>query len=400
MRIAVLNWSNRRFGGTGSYLSLLMPALHAAGHEVALWHEVERPSDRPPLSNAVVPGWSVSALGLERAVAALRSWHPDVLYAHGLLEPAVERRVLDVAPSVFFAHDYYGTCISGLKTCAAPVTQACTRTFGWQCLARYYPNRCGGLSPITMLKQFHLQSARLDLLSRYSAIVTHSQHMRREYMRHGFDHARVIDVGYGAKPGDDGGRRAAREEPPSRLLFVGRMDRMKGGRELLEAVPEAARRLGRRLHLTFAGDGPERGRWEAEARAQCAAQADVSVTFLGWVGADALREAYDESDLLAVPSLWPEPLGLVGIEASQHGLPAVAFDVGGISTWLTPGVNGMLAPGAPPTVDGLASAIAAALDEATHARLVDGAQRLAATWQFDAHLGRLMRVFDEVRSEC
>ena len=51
-------------------------------------------------------------------------WHPDVIYAHGLTDPAIEARTLEVAPAVFFAHNYYGTCISGAKTFKYPVCQA------------------------------------------------------------------------------------------------------------------------------------------------------------------------------------------------------------------------------------------------------------------------------------
>src|SRR5688572_29154705 len=103
MRIAIVNWSNRRFGGTGTYLSALMPALAGAGHEIALLHEVEEPGDQPRLPiPAVAPAWSVSALGLHRTLQSLREWRPDVIYAHGLLDPNVERETLEIAPAVFF----------------------------------------------------------------------------------------------------------------------------------------------------------------------------------------------------------------------------------------------------------------------------------------------------------
>src|SRR5215510_7124047 len=198
MRIAILNWSNRRIGGTGTYLSAVMPYLQRAGHQVALWHEVNVPADydlipMPPDA----PAWSVADLGLEPAIAALTAWQPHLLYAHGMLDPAVERRALDVAPAVFFAHNYYGTCISGAKTFKRPVVTPCDRQFGWQCLAHYYPRRCGGWSPVTMLKLFRQQRDRLELLPRYRAIVTHSGHMQDEYIKHGLTASRVFNVKYG-----------------------------------------------------------------------------------------------------------------------------------------------------------------------------------------------------------
>ena len=60
---------------------------------------------------------------------------------------------------------------------------------------------------------------------------------------------------------------------------------------------------------------------------------------------------------MAVPSLWPEPFGLIGIEAFGCGRPVVASDTGGVREWLEPGVNGLaVAPGRP-------RALAAALSE-------------------------------------
>ena len=400
MRIAFLNWNNRRFGGTGSYLSTVMPVLHASGHDVALWHEVDSPSDYPVLPvPESAPIWSVADLGLDAAIAKLQQWRPDLLYAHGLLEPSVEQRALDIAPGVFFAHDYYGTCISGHKTTTQPVVTPCDRAFGWRCMVEYYPKRCGGLSPVTMVRLFTKQKNRLHLLSRYSAIVTHSEHMQREYVKHGFPPARVLKVSY--TPRVTRGAQCVRTErtrhATSRLLFAGRMDRLKGGSELLQSLPHVRRRLNQPLKLTFAGDGPARAVWEAEAAALRRIDPEIHVTFRGWLPSESLDQLYAASDLLVLPSVWPEPLALVGLEAASHGLPTAAFDVGGISDWLKSGANGILAPGDPPTVHGLADAIVAALESPeVYERLRRGAEHATGEFTLDEHLRRLTEVFESV----
>ena len=404
MRIAIVNWSNRRFGGTGTYLSTIVPHLQRAGHQIALWHEVNTPIDYDPIPLPPgAPVWSMADLGLEPALTALDSWQPDLLYAHGLLDPAVERRTLKIAPAVFFAHAYYGTCISGAKTVRRPVVTPCERKFGWQCLAHYYPRRCGGWSPVTMVRQYKQQRARLHLLEEYAAIVTHSTHMHQEYVRHGLNTARVFNVRYGAGEASPaiGSRSApAAQDGPWELLFAGRMDDLKGGRELILSLPDVVSRVGRDIRLTFAGDGPLRGEWERLARRVSLDQPRVHVRFAGWLPRASMDETFASSDLLVLPSLWPEPLALVGLEAARHRLPVAAFAVGGISDWLTSGHNGYLAPGDPPTVHGLVDAIVACLkDSATHARLREGAAGLSPDFAFDTHVELLLRAFADAASQ-
>jgi glycosyltransferase involved in cell wall biosynthesis len=406
MRIAILNWSNRRIGGTGTYLSAVMPHLQSAGHEVALWHEVDTPSDYEliPLP-AGAPVWSVSEMGLESALSALAAWQPHLLYSHGMLDPRVERKTLEIAPAVFFAHSYYGTCISGAKTIRRPVLTPCNRRFGWGCLAHYYIRGCGGWNPVTMVRLFRQQRGRLALLQNYRAIVTHSGHMQAEYVNHGLSASRVFNVKYAsdlvqasdsdeAAPVDDDVTR------PWRLLFVGRMDVLKGGRQLLDALPGVMSQLGRPLHLTFAGDGPQRTSWEKVASAMTRDEPRLRIDFTGWVNRSAIDALFAGSDLLVLPSLWPEPLALVGLEAARHRLPVAAFDVGGIREWLTAGRNGYLAPGNPPTTAGLAAAIVECLrDPKVHGRLRYGAGRVSPDFSFDAHVKLLLRAFSDAARE-
>lgn len=390
MRIAILTQTSRPVGGLATYLQLVIPALAERGHDIGFWHELGPPPTAAPF--ALPQGsqsWSVEALGVERAMRELRAWRPDVLFAHGLSDPGLEARTLEVAPGVFVAHAYYGTCISGAKAFKFRETRPCDRKFGWPCVANFYPRRCGGWSPITMAREFRRQSDRLALLSTYRAIVTLSGHMQEEYERHGLRATRIKGA---IEPGpvvDDAG--AITSDREWRLLFVGRMDALKGGTFLLDALPHAAQQLKRTLSLTFAGDGPARASWSAHAAALTRRDPQLHVEFVGWLDRDDVDRRMAASDLLMLPSVWPEPFGLVGLEAGHRRLPVAAFDVGGISEWLRPGVNGHLAPGDPPTATGLADAIVACLrDRQTHDRLRHGAASMAAEFGVDEHIRALL----------
>jgi glycosyltransferase involved in cell wall biosynthesis len=330
MRIAAVNLNRARIGGIETYLDTALAALAAAGHEVALWYEIDAPADAPQIRLPDrAPRWCAGRSGLAPALAALRAWRPDVIYVHAVGDSRVEERIIDTGPAVLFDHGYYGTCISGNKMFAAPRPWPCARRFGWQCLFHYYPHRCGGLNPMRMWTEYRRQSARLGLMRRYSEVLVASDHMRDELLRHRFAPERVHVVRLPIATGSCGD---AKERAPLlsgidahravRLLFVGRMTSLKGGPIMLDALAPAAAALNRPLEVTFVGDGPDRPRWEDRARRVHNSAADVRIYFTGWLGSAPLSRLMRESDLLVVPSTWPEPFGLVGPEAGSHGLPA------------------------------------------------------------------------------
>lgn len=410
MRIAVVNWSRRRAGGVETYLNNIIPELARAGHEIAFLCEVDEPADRVPIDLPEHgPFWCAATMGgADDALAALGNWRPDVIYAHKLSDPDLERRVLSLAPSVFFAHDYNGTCISGTKTFQFPVVQPCSRRFGWQCLAHYFPHRCGGLSPITMFKLYGLQSRRLENLHRYKAIVTHSDHMLAELIKHGLSPRRAYNFPYYVQPVVSASLAPVREggnvvptPEASRefhLLFSGRMEFLKGGSVFIDALPAIAAALDKPMRVTFAGDGRERRALERQA--ERVSGPELTIEFAGWVDRPRIEALLRNCDLLVVPSLWPEPFGLVGPEAGQYGVPVAAFDVGGIHDWLIDGVNGYLASGNPPTSAGMAEAIIKCLrDPATHARLRMGALEVSQQFNIKNHLTALLDVFANVTAD-
>ncbi len=326
--------------------------------------------------------WNVEGLGETSALRQVKAWRPDVVYVQGLRASSLEAALLARHRCLLFAHSYYGTCPTGFKRHAFPGVRMCSRRIGPGCLALHYPRRCGGLDPGVMLRSYRIQRRRFQLLREYEAVLVASRHMFEEYLRHGVPRDRLHLAPLpptGIVPDT---------EPPStkgrtdRVLLLGRLTALKGGRYLVDAMHDACRTLGRSLKLTAAGDGPERRRLEAACRRR-----GIAAEFPGWVSAGRRNELLRASDLLAVPSLWPEPFGLAGIEAQCVGLPAVGFAVGGIPDWLDDGVTGVLAPGDPPTVAGLAAAMVRVLgDWDAHGMLAHAAWQRSRERSMAAHL--------------
>jgi glycosyltransferase involved in cell wall biosynthesis len=103
---------------------------------------------------------------------------------------------------------------------------------------------------------------------------------------------------------------------------------------------------------------------------------------------EALPDLYARSSVVAVPSVWPEPFGLVGLEAMAFGRPVVAFDVGGIGDWLAHDEVGLLAPAGDRTQ--LGACIERIVSDPVTARRMGAAghARVQRRFSWDEHLRR------------
>lgn len=104
----------------------------------------------------------------------------------------------------------------------------------------------------------------------------------------------------------------------------GRLEWYKGFHLLIEAMKEFA---GKDVTLYIAGTGPEEKRLK-EATASYGLESQV--IFLGKLPSEETRKYYVLCDAVLFPSLWPEPLGRVPLEAMAMEKPCIATDVGGV----------------------------------------------------------------------
>ena len=127
------------------------------------------------------------------------------------------------------------------------------------------------------------------------------------------------------------------------LLFVGRLQALKGVDLALETLIELRRRgVDARLAIIGGPSGPD-GRSTLEALHERVAEAEVinEVLFVAPQGHQLLSSWMRAADVTLVPSL-SESFGLVALESAACGTPVVASDVGGLSTLVIPGQTGYL----------------------------------------------------------
>lgn len=108
-----------------------------------------------------------------------------------------------------------------------------------------------------------------------------------------------------------------------RLLFVGRVIRSKGARDLIRAIAKVKDIKG--ISLDVVGVGEDMPACKEEARAL---GVDHLVKFHGWQQHDQVDALYDKADVFVFPS-FREPSGIVTVEAMSHGLPLIVADRGG-----------------------------------------------------------------------
>jgi glycosyltransferase involved in cell wall biosynthesis len=314
VRILIANDGVGDAGGVQSYLARVIPALRSRGHEAAFLHlDPVRPGSPSPAGDA--PHF------LSTELEGALDWRPDVAFSHNMRDLGLETRLVDALPVVKFMHGYFGTCIGGQKAHLFPFAVPCHRVLGPACLALYGPRRCGRLSPGHAAHHWSWAHLQRDLFARYRAMVVASGHMRQEYLRNGAPEDRVHALPLFSTV-DDPRPAAASPQDPS-VVFVGRMTALKGGDLLIRAVAEAGDALGASIALHMVGDGPQRTEWE-----RLAVRLAVRTTFHGWVEAAERDRIVSAASLAAVPSVWPEPFGLAGLEAAALGAYVNGFATG------------------------------------------------------------------------
>jgi glycosyltransferase involved in cell wall biosynthesis len=126
-----------------------------------------------------------------------------------------------------------------------------------------------------------------------------------------------------------------RTEKKDYLLWIGRMDPVKGAHRAMEAT----RLAGRTLVLA----GPVQTGQEGYFRERVEPHVDGRrVHYIGEVAGTAKQQLYANAAALLMPVRWREPFGMVIVEALACGTPVIAFPEGATTEIVIDGENGML----------------------------------------------------------
>jgi glycosyltransferase involved in cell wall biosynthesis len=340
----------------------------------------------------------------ERALAEAGATSADVLHLHHLTP--VHEAAARVAPGVPVVGHLHGTELLMLEEIADGPPEGWTHAAAWAERLRRWAHRCERL---VLLSESQRERAHGLLgVDPERCVVLPNGFDPERFTRRDVDRAahwrrHLVREPQGWRPGEDAGSLAYRAEDAERLaeatvlMSVGRFTAVKRTALLVEAFAAARRRVSRPAALVLVGGHP--GEWEGEHPAEAVDRLGAEDVYLaGWHDHDELPAFLAASDVFALASV-REQFGQVLVEAMACEVPPIAVDrygPGEIVDPRPPDPTGWLVE--PDDVEGLAAAIAEAVDDpAERRRRGEAARRTAEErYSWPALAGRLAAVLDEV----
>lgn len=175
-------------------------------------------------------------------------------------------------------------------------------------------------------------------------------------------------------------------------LYVGRLKEIKGVEYAIRAFASVVAQIPA-ARFVIVGDGVERTHLEALIQELAIADA---VQLRGWVsGSDELYRLYEEAQVVLIPSVWPENLPTVCIEAMAIGRPVVGTRTGGIPELIEDGVTGFIVPMR--DADALAASVIRVLqDEPLRTQMGECARAHGERFRMERFVDEILGVYQEV----
>jgi glycosyltransferase involved in cell wall biosynthesis len=294
-------------------------------------------------------------------------------------------------PTVFTLHNHFLYCPSGNKYFIQG-QKICERQASiTACLSGHLLNQCGSYRPhVVFNRLFDTFRSSSRIKAKNINVIANSNYVRSQLLLNGFNDQTVTTVLYGLnRPQRTVSELDNKTHGNRRLLFTGRIVPQKG----LELLLKALSLTDQSIQLDIAGDG-----WHLGEVKNVAINLGVNhrITWHGWCNSDQLNHLYQECCAVVFPSVWPEPAGLVSLEAYTQRRPVIATQVGGIPEYIQPQKTGLLVPPNQPEI--LADAIESVVNDYTLAKqLAENGHRLfEAKFTMEHHVNQLEKVYEKV----
>lgn len=329
-----------RDGGVGTHVTASAELLAGHGIDVTvLAAQTLHEADIPGVKLYRQPDLFKRDKPIASRIGEALSFAPDIVHFHQFDHPEILAAMRSSAPVVISAHAYTA-CTSGVHYFRPG--EECRRAHGPGCVPNLLLRGCAHVRNVTTLPTRYERAGRgLQALRSADLAISYSSAIDRHLATNGITHRTIVPLFPTLAP-----RPSSAHAGRRRVLFAGRIIPPKG----IGVLVRAARYVD--AEFLICGDGRSLNAMRGLARRL---HVEQRVRFTGWLSREELAEQLADTSLATLPSLWPEPFGLVGIEAFAAARPVIATSTGGVGDWLEHGINGLLVR--PGDIAGLARAL-------------------------------------------
>jgi len=393
MKVLHVNEHLAHKGGVETYLFGLLPRLEERGVSPIVAYGDGDPSLYEPVRHVPAlgtAGFRPEARARSHMKRVLQEEAPDLIHVHNTQNVGALQASLDYGPTVVTTHDYRWVCPANNFFHERPQA-ICERTCGLGCFATTITKHC--VTPRPQYTAYFYRRAKwgIEHAGDFAQVIAPSDGAREKYAASGFEEANTSVLPYFCElePAD-----TPRPAPaPPTITYLGRVAANKGHEYFIQALGELPEFVRGRM-VGGISEGVAQSLRVLAAQHDCADRLELH----GWASRSEVIDLLDETSVFVFPSLWPETLGIVGIEALSRGVPVVASDVGGVGEWCLDGKTGYRVP--PKDGAAIADRVARLLSDEDRLRAFgeQGLELIREKFRPEKHVDWLLRLYHRAQT--
>ena len=375
--------------------------LSSLGHEIVPFSRSHANNLTTPYDTFFSLGLNFNSIGLLRKTSAalnivysrinrrsftilLNQENPDIVHGHNIYG-GLSYSIVDAArkrniPFVLTLHDLKLACPSYLMLNRGKICEKCGTGSFWHCAVEHCHKESFSASLVnTVEAYFNKALGKYDWISRFFCP---SRFLMNKIASSGIPFEKLVYLPNALDPKaynpiiSKGGY----------ALFAGRLSREKGILTLLQAFKNL------NVPLRIAGTGP----MEEDCKAFATSNGMSHVSFEGYCQGQQLRELFQHSAFLIIPSEWYENAPMSILEAFAYGKPVIGSQLGGIPEQVYHHETGLLFEAG--SSEALAGLVSNLWDKPSNIESMGRAARRRIETDFcsDRHVERLLATYDEV----
>ena len=393
MKVLHVNEHLAHKGGVETYLFGLLPRLEERDVTATMAYGEGDPALHEPVRHVPALGTAgFRAEGRARSQMEDVLWEesPDVVHIHNVQNVGALQASFAYGPTVVTTHDYRWVCPANNFFHERPQA-ICERTCGLGCFTTTIAKRC--VTPRPQYAAYFYRRAKWGIKNadQFARVIAPSNGAREKYAASGFEDAKMSVLPYFCElePAE-----APRPVPdPPTITYLGRVAANKGHEYFIRALGELPPAV-RGLMVGGISDEVAQSLRALAEKHGCADQLELH----GWASRSEVVDLFDQTSVFVFPSLWPETLGIVGIEALSRGVPVVASDVGGVREWCQEGKTGYLVP--PKDGPAIADRVERLLSSAERLRTFGerGIELIRERFRPEQHVDQLLHLYQRAQT--